>query len=170
MNISLILEVVVAGLLVVTAAYCFVLDRRLRALRTGQDGLKAVIEGLDAATERAQTSILQLKVVGEQTSKKLDEDIAKARILADELSVMIESGDNIADRLAGSVDETRARKAEAETVVAAPAGDQEFDLHAAMERLSKAASEMVEDTSRRQADIEDPQPDADLSSKLASIR
>ncbi|MEM8986451.1 MAG: DUF6468 domain-containing protein [Pseudomonadota bacterium] len=104
MNIGLIVEGVVAVLLVVTAAYCFVLNGKLRALRSGQDGLRDVIAGLNAATQNAQNSILQLKIAGESAGEDLKKITADARTLADELSVMVEAGDRIADRLQGAVD------------------------------------------------------------------
>ena len=102
MPVGMILEALVAVLLVVTVVYCAVLDRRLRALRSGQDGLKSIIEGLDGATRRAQTSIGELRAAAEATGMNLSGHVAKARALADELQIMIEAGNVLADRLEGS--------------------------------------------------------------------
>lgn len=99
--IGLLLEGLVAVLLAMTVVYCFILDRRLRQLRSGQDGMKEVISGLNSATERAQGSVAQLKIAGDAAGGELREAVTKARALSDELSVMIEAGNNIADRLAG---------------------------------------------------------------------
>ena len=99
MILGLILEGLVGILLVVTVVYCAILDRRLRALRDGQDGLKAIIEGLDAATLRAQTGVAELRVSGEAVSTKLTEQVGKARSLADELEIMVEAATRLADRL-----------------------------------------------------------------------
>ena len=98
--IGLLLEGLVAILLVLTVVYCFILDRRLRQLRSGQDGLRSLIDGLNAATERAQGGIAQLKIAGDAAGHDLRDAVTKARALSDELSVMIEAGNNIADRLA----------------------------------------------------------------------
>lgn len=97
--IGLILDGLVALLLVVTVIYCYQLNSRLRALRSGQDGLKDLIRGLNEATERAQAGIAQLKISGDAAGKGLKESVTKARTLSDELSLMIEAGNNIADRL-----------------------------------------------------------------------
>ena len=99
MILGLILEGLVGILLVVTVVYCAILDRRLRALRDGQDGLKAIIDGLDAATLRAQTGVAELRVSGETVSAKLSEQVGKARSLADELEIMVEAASRLADRL-----------------------------------------------------------------------
>jgi len=102
MSVGMILEILVAVLLVVTVVYCAILDRRLNALRSGQDGLKAIIEGLDGATKRAQASIGELRGAAEATGLALTAHTAKGRALADELQIMIEAGNALADRLEGS--------------------------------------------------------------------
>ena len=107
-SIGLILDGLVALLLVVTLFYCFALNRRLRDLRSGQDGMRDLINALNEATNRAQTSITQLKGAGESVAAHLQEDVAKARSLADELSLMVETGNNIADRLSGTASKATA--------------------------------------------------------------
>ncbi|MEL7029919.1 MAG: DUF6468 domain-containing protein, partial [Pseudomonadota bacterium] len=144
-NFSLIIELIVAGLLLVTIVYCFVLDRRLAALRNGQDGLRDVIASLNSATQQAQTSVMQLKATGEQTSADLKGAITDARALADELSVMVEAGDGIADRLAGARSGP-ADKADTDK----EAGVDVDELRAAVGRLSEAAKR-VGDTQEEEA-------------------
>ena len=102
MPIGMILEALVAVLLVVTVVYCAILDRRLKALRSGQDGLKAIVEALDGATRRAQTSIGELRAAAEATGLALSAHTAKGRALCDELQIMAEAGNALADRLEGS--------------------------------------------------------------------
>jgi hypothetical protein len=99
MPIDLILDGIVAILLAVTVAYCVVLDRSLRALRNGRDELRGLIENLDRATVGANFSVQELKKAGDTLGADLEAQIQKARKLADELGMMVESGDNIANRL-----------------------------------------------------------------------
>lgn len=100
-SVGMILEILVAVLLVVTVVYCALLDRRLHALRTGQDGLKALIEGLDGATRRAQSAIGELKQSADAAGATLSSHVTKGRALCDELQIMIEAGNGLADRLEG---------------------------------------------------------------------
>lgn len=102
MWLSVFMDAVVAVLLGVTIFYCFMVDRRLRALRSGKDELKVVIEALGTSTDRAQESVLMLKNSGNAIEEQLDTRIRDARALSDELSLMIEAGNNLADRLEGS--------------------------------------------------------------------
>jgi len=100
--IGLAINGLVAALLAVTIVYCFRLDLRLSALRSGQDGLKDVIAALDRATLRAQTSLSDLKGIGLAAESTLKSEIDKADTLLHELRLMVQSGDRVADRLAQS--------------------------------------------------------------------
>lgn len=101
--IGLILEVIVCVFLAATIAYCAMLDRRLRAMRSGQDGLRDLVGELNTATQRAASAIEALKQASAATGAELGDGVTRARVLADELSLMIESGERIAERLGRGV-------------------------------------------------------------------
>ncbi len=109
--VGLLIELVVGGLLVATIAYCFLLDRRLRALRDGEGDLKQIVVALDRATTRAQGAITDLRVSCDGLTRDMQRDLKKARGLADELALMVEAGDHIADRL-GALSGTGGPKAD----------------------------------------------------------
>lgn len=109
---GLILESLVAVLLVVTIVYCVKLELRLRALRSGQDGLKEIIGALNTATVRAQTSVAELRAAAESVRADLGDRVSQARSICDELSLMIETGNNLADRLAGKSAPARGPRAD----------------------------------------------------------
>ncbi len=101
MNIptDLLLDGLVAVLLGATIFYCAMLDRKLKALRSGQDGLKQTIDQLNTATARAEISITQMKQVSGELDDGLTQQMRDARALADELSVMVASGNSLAGQL-----------------------------------------------------------------------
>lgn len=96
---GLLLESIVAILLVITIGYCYVLDKRLRALRSGQDGFGRIVEELERATGRAQSGVTDLRQTSEILAHDITSQMAAARALADELSVMVAAGNEIAERL-----------------------------------------------------------------------
>jgi uncharacterized protein DUF6468 len=96
---DLLLDGLVAVLLAATIFFCALLDRRLKALRSGQDGMKAIIDQLNTATARAEVSIGQLKQASGEIDSGLSDQVHRARAVADELSVMVASGANLANRL-----------------------------------------------------------------------
>ncbi|MDX5367293.1 MAG: DUF6468 domain-containing protein [Alphaproteobacteria bacterium] len=99
---STVLEIIVCLFLAATIAYCAVLDRKLRAMRAGQDGMRELVSELNNATQRAVGAIDGLKRASEESGEELAERIRRARGLADELSLMLESGNSIAERLGRS--------------------------------------------------------------------
>ena len=100
MNISLIVELGLSALLLATIVYCAILERRLSALRKGQDGLKDTIAKLNEAIVAAGSSMRMLKSTAAGAAEALDERISRGRSLADELSILTSSGDRIAERMA----------------------------------------------------------------------
>ena len=99
MILPMLIDGVVVCLLGVTIYYCFRVDSRLRALRSGKDELKKVIGALNDCTLRAQQSIEQLRASGAETSAQLEARVRNGRVLSDELALMLEAGNNLADRL-----------------------------------------------------------------------
>jgi chromosome segregation ATPase len=102
MSIALLVDAVVIVLLIATMTYCTRLEKRLKALRSGQDGLRDVIAGLDRATDRAQESLAQLKSLGGTTAEDLKAERERAESLLDELKLMTQSANSVADRLAAT--------------------------------------------------------------------
>ncbi|MGE0409180.1 MAG: hypothetical protein AB7P23_07950 [Amphiplicatus sp.] len=60
---SALLDLIVAALLIATSAYCFVLNRRLLALKDGQASLERSIAAFDAATRRAEQNLARIEGV-----------------------------------------------------------------------------------------------------------
>jgi len=99
MTISLIVELALSGLLLATIGYCALLERRLSALRKGQDGLKETIGELNSAIVNAGASMRALRAHAADAAENLDERLARARGLVDELAMLTSAGERIADRI-----------------------------------------------------------------------
>lgn len=104
MNFSLGIEIVLTILLAATLFYCIALERRLAALRNGQDGLKKTLSALDGAVSAAGTSLKNLKSAAGEITQTLDERLGRARALADELGVLCTSGERIVRRFDSELD------------------------------------------------------------------
>ena len=108
MTIELIIETIVAALLIATCGYCYLLSRRLRTLREGQEELLASIAKFDDASRRAEKNLALIQSNGALVNGELSKAAAGAHSLIDELSVMVNAGDNIACRLEDAVNDVRA--------------------------------------------------------------
>lgn len=98
-NLSLYLEIALEVLLAFTLGYCVLLERRLAAVRKGQEGLSRTIGELNMAIAGAGASLRALKSAAGEAAQTLDERLKRARLHIDELSVLTASGDRIAARM-----------------------------------------------------------------------
>jgi len=99
MNLTLIVEITLSVLLAATVIYCAILERKLSSLRSGQDGLKTTIKELNDAIVSAGASMRMLKVAASTAGESLDERVSRGRSVIDELSVLVSSGERIAERM-----------------------------------------------------------------------
>ncbi|MBN9588688.1 MAG: hypothetical protein BGN85_11790 [Alphaproteobacteria bacterium 64-11] len=93
------MELALDLLLVFTLGYCILLERRLAAVRKGQEGLSRTIGELNMAIAGAGASLRALKAAAGEAAATLDERLKRARLHIDELSVLAASGERIAQRM-----------------------------------------------------------------------
>lgn len=70
-------------------------------MREGQDGMRDLVVELSNATQQATNAIAHLRQASDATGKTLFEEVKRGQALADELSVMMQAGNDIANRLGG---------------------------------------------------------------------
>ncbi|PWC56662.1 DUF6468 domain-containing protein [Azospirillum sp. TSO22-1] len=120
-TVSLVLDLVMMGLLVATIAYAIILNRQIVRLRESRSELAELIQGLNDAMAKADTSVRGMKATAHNTGEGLQKTIDKAATLRDELQFMIEAGNTLADRLSGFSDD-RSRPAAAKPAAGRPQG------------------------------------------------
>jgi hypothetical protein len=98
MSLSFMLELMLCFLLALTLVYCIILERRLAAVRKGQQSLRTVIRELNAGIENAGSALNALNIASAGAARDLDDRVKRARGLADELSLLAASGERIAER------------------------------------------------------------------------
>ncbi len=105
-----------AGLCVLLAAtliYCVVLERRLKAVRRGQEGINALIGDLNSSLSAASASLRALQTAAGTVGEQLDKKVASARATIDELGLVTASGERIAQRIEHTVDNRASQRAPA---------------------------------------------------------
>jgi F0F1-type ATP synthase membrane subunit b/b' len=105
---GLIFEGLVAALLLVAVVMCWRVDRRLKALKTGQDGVRGSVVALNEATDRARASLAALERATHESGDVLEQRVADARKLSDELRLMNGKADRAADSMANRPSRRRA--------------------------------------------------------------
>lgn len=103
MPYTLIIDVAVAVLLVVTIGYAVTLNRRLQRLRKDKKDLENLARTFGESTIRAEENINQLRTV----AQALDIQMGRAQSLRDDLAFLNDRGGSAADRLEELVREAR---------------------------------------------------------------
>lgn len=103
----LVIDTLVLAALVATIFYAVRLSRYFSTLKTDQAEMQKLVKSLDLAAARAETAVKALKETAISSGGQLQEQINKGRSLFDELALMIEAGDNLADRLQNVAEKSR---------------------------------------------------------------
>lgn len=83
--IGLIMNLVLAGLLLAALTMGVRLNRRLKALRDSQDGFATAVAELNAAAQRAEQGLADLRAATDEATDELADRIEKGRALAAKL-------------------------------------------------------------------------------------
>jgi hypothetical protein len=85
--ITLGIEIVLALMLGACLFYFWRLDRKLSALRSGQDGIRAAAAELAQATAAAEAAVRSLRMTAQEAGRDLQARINDARATADRLGL-----------------------------------------------------------------------------------
>ena len=104
MELSLILDVVVAVLLAATIVYAALLNRRLQGLRANKAEFEAMVTEFNEATRRTEGAIQALRLAADQTAKALSVQVERGQALRDELQFLTNRADGAAERITSRAD------------------------------------------------------------------
>jgi Domain of unknown function (DUF6468) len=106
-SLGMTIESLVAILLIITIAYCVLLNRRLKMLKSDEQSLKATISELVTATEIAERAIGGLKETVREGDTTLGERLRGAERTSIGLDLQIAAGKDILGRVQKIVDAAR---------------------------------------------------------------
>jgi chromosome segregation ATPase len=98
-TLGIAIESLVAILLMVTIAYCMLLNKRLKRLKADEHSLKATIAELITATEIAERAIGGLKHTVRDVNENLGSQLTSAEQMSQQLKKQLAEGDNVFRRL-----------------------------------------------------------------------
>lgn len=89
--VGVMMDVLLIGLILAALGFGLRLERKLKALREGQEGFAKAVSELNVAAGRAEAAMAQLRAAGEETDL-LHERIVAARTLKAELEGLVSRG------------------------------------------------------------------------------
>jgi hypothetical protein len=98
-GLGMIIECLVAILLMLTIAYCMLLNRRLKLLKADEHSLRATISELITATEIAERAIAGLKITVRECDIGLGDSLTRAERMTADLDRGVAAGKDVLGRL-----------------------------------------------------------------------
>jgi len=108
--VGLIFDVVILAALGATILYARRLSEQFNRMQAGKQAFEQLIAALNLASSRAEGAIKALKDAVLSGGDQLQDKVNKARALSDELEIMIQAGDNLAERLSGAAENSRPKQ------------------------------------------------------------
>ena len=142
--IGLFLNILILAALCVTIFYCLRLSQQFNQMRADRKAFDTLIQSLNFASARAEASIQAFRETAVGNGDVLQEKINKSRAMAEELEIMIQAGDSLADRLQGLAE--KGRKSYAEAPAAAPAETKSSEI----QPRTRAEKELLEAVKAKQ--------------------
>lgn len=142
---ELLINVALAALLVITIAYCYVLNARIRVLQDGRGELARLLKHFDESTMRASDSIAVLQSTTKKSTDLIQAKITNANRTIDDLEYIIDRAEKVADQLEAGINIGRtARKVQhEEKVIHSPSTSSESRPPASPRPQPKEAESMV---------------------------
>ena len=106
---GLLVNVIIIALLVVTIAYCWVLNRRIKILQDSKGELAQLLKHFDESTQRASESIIALQAASKKIGETIQSRVEKANFLLDDLSFMIEKATKVFQQMEAGFAVSRAK-------------------------------------------------------------
>ncbi|TNE66487.1 MAG: hypothetical protein EP335_03410 [Alphaproteobacteria bacterium] len=128
---GLIVDGILAFLLLGVIVVSTIVYRRLGTIKAGQAELRDLVDSLNTAVLDAQRSVSNLKHAAVEIEGRLQVQTQKASAIADELGMITEAGNNLADRIEKGLTGAGTRGAEPQGG-AKPAQKQQQELLAAL--------------------------------------
>ncbi len=107
MMVSLVLNIAILLLLVLTLGAGYRLHKRLHAFRIEREEFEPLVHALDNASNRAETVLSDFRQVTESVSTKLTAEAEQTQRLIDELDFMTKRADQLADTLERAISGAR---------------------------------------------------------------
>lgn len=105
--LGMAIDILLLLILGVTMFFGLRLSRQFSEIKADQARLATLVGQLNEASKRAEGAVASMKKTAIETSEQLQGRIGKAQALSEELEIMIEAGDSLAERLQHIAEDSR---------------------------------------------------------------
>ncbi len=157
-EVSVLLDVLIAGLLAATIFYAVVLNRKLAELRNNKAEMEAMVNRLVQTTERAEHGLAELRAAAHDKGEELSQKVSDAKALSDDLGFLVDKGTSLADRMERQIGAAR-------KVTADPRGVEPLGLQDTAKPANATSKAPAQATAQASAEPASPRPAANQSAR-----
>lgn len=144
---GMIFDLILLAALGVVMYRAWQLSKQFAQVQANREAFEQLIQALNIATARAEGAITGLREAATESADGLQSKINAARALSDELEIMVQAGDSLAERLQDLAAKSRgSAAASASSAETPPTGD----TKPATQPRTKAEKELLEAVKARQ--------------------
>lgn len=96
---EIVFDIFMVALLLLTVSFCWRLNGKLAELKGSRNELKHLLSTLDNSVNAAHNGIRELQELSGDATEKLAGDIKKAQMISDDLSFLVKTGNDIANKI-----------------------------------------------------------------------
>ncbi len=138
------IDIILLVILAVTMFFGLRLSRQFSEIKADQARLEVLVGQLNEASKRAEGAVASMKKTAVETSEQLQGRIGKAQALSEELEIMIEAGDSLAERLQHIAEDSRKTVGSSSKASAKPAAKTTSGTTSGSTKESRAERELRE--------------------------
>lgn len=112
LSAGLVLDIVLLGAIGAAMWRAWILSRQFEQAKADRAAFEQLISALNIAAGRAEAAVEALRAAATEAGDGLQSKVNAARALQAELEIMLEAGDNLAERLQNAASQSRGAPAE----------------------------------------------------------
>jgi chromosome segregation ATPase len=106
-TIGWMLDIIILAALAGTLLQSFRLSRQFNKMQADRKAFEQLIQALNIAVAKADTAIRAIRDAAASGGSALQEKVSRAQALAEELEIIVQAGDTLADRLGRLAEDNR---------------------------------------------------------------
>ncbi len=98
-----VLDIVMIALLFATIYFCLRLNKKITSIKSGKAEMQLIVGNLTTVLQQTEKNISELRTLSTNSALEMQKRIVQAREILSDLSIMIASGEKLANKLEDSL-------------------------------------------------------------------
>jgi hypothetical protein len=148
--VNILFDIFILAALGATMRFALKLSTQFERMQADRKAFEQLISALNLASARAEAAVRTLKDAAAESGDRLQEKISAGRALSEELEIMVQAGDSLAERLGAIAEKSRKAAAPESDLERAAQDVQPQDRVSGAQPRTRAEKELLEAVKAKQ--------------------